>query len=406
MTDALADRGRFQRHLRNFRYLVDGTPTGVAALIVLGLLVATVALVVTLPLVPKVARLVRALATAERRRTGRYLGFPIPNPPPSAGSSPRALLADPGLRRDVAWLALHALVGTLAGVVAISSPLGAVQNVIIAMIWPLVPNMTSTINTPVTSWSQAGVALLIAAGYAALFPLVIPPLAHWYLHVNASRLAPPKTSLVQRLADVMATRAAVVDANDRELQRIERDLHDGTQNRLVAVVMHLGMAERALRRDPASALPLMLTAQNAAVDALAELRGVVRGIYPPVLADRGLADAVAGLANHSTLPCRLDIGPLPRLPGPVAAAAYFALAEALTNTAKHSGARQVTVRLSVEGDWLVLQVDDDGHGGADEELGSGLVGIRRRVLALDGTMDLDSPPGGPTVLRVCIPTGE
>lgn len=406
LTDVFVERRRFQRHLRNFRFLVDGTGTGIVAFLVLVGLIATVALVVTLPLLPRVARAASGLAAIERHRVGRYLGFPIPGPPGGDDGSVWALLADPGMRRDLGWLALHAMVGTLAGVLALSSPLGVVQNFVIALIWPLVPDLKSTLNTPVTSWTQAAYTLLIAAGYAAIGPLLVPPLAHWYLRASASRLAPPEVSLVRRLADVVATRAAALDAHDAELQRIERDLHDGTQNRLVAVVMHLGMAERALRRDPTQALPAMITAQNAAIDALAELRGVVRSIYPPVLADRGLDGAVAALASHSSVPCVLDIEPLPRLPAPVAAAAYFTVAEALTNAAKHSGATEVTARLGVQDRWLVLEIRDDGHGGANEDRGTGLVGIRRRVCALDGAMEVYSPPGGPTVLRVDIPTGK
>ncbi|MDQ3789189.1 MAG: histidine kinase, partial [Actinomycetota bacterium] len=188
-------------------------------------------------------------------------------------------------------------------------------------------------------------------------------------------------------------------------RRIERDLHDGTQNKLVAVAMHLGIAERALRRDPAAALPMVLKAQDAVSDALSGLRGVVRSIYPPVLSERGLDGAVAGLIASCGVPCSLTVTDLRRAPAAVESAAYFVVAEALTNVAKHSGATRCEVRLSAR-DHLTLEVWDDGHGGADEEHGTGLSGIRRRVTAFDGTMTLDSPVGGPTTLRVTLPMGS
>ncbi len=174
--------------------------------------------------------------------------------------------------------------------------------------------------------------------------------------------------------------------------------------------MHLGIAERALRRDPQSALPLLLKAQNQAADALGELRDVVRSIYPPVLAERGLDGALAALAARCPVPCTLRAGGLRRLPAALEAAAYFVVAEALTNTAKHSGAEQVEVTVTLrpppepgDEEAVVIEVRDDGHGGADESGGSGLAGIRRRVAAFDGSTEVTSPAGGPTVVRAVIP---
>ena len=400
--DTPASTGRLQRRLRGFRFLVDGLATGVAAGFVLAALVLCVVLVLPLPLLPRAARAARALTALERARVARHLEVRIP-PPPAVPATAGAVLGDAAVRRDVAFLLLHAVVGTLAGVVAVSSPLGAVQNVVMALAWPFVPVATTTLNTPVHSWSQAGTALLLAAAYAALGPLVVPPLAQRYSRAGAALLAPPRTSLVQRLAEVTATRAAALDAHATELRRIERDLHDGVQNRVVAVVVHLGAAERALRRDPAAALPLVLTAHSAADQALADLRAVVRSIYPPVLAERGLAEAVSGLAAHSCVPCTVRTGALPPIPAAVQAAAYAVVAEGLTNTARHSGAHRVDVRLEVSDGQLLVEVADDGGGGAREAAGSGLSGIRRRVQALDGTVQVHSPAGGPTVLRVAVP---
>ncbi|MFJ2216647.1 sensor histidine kinase [Streptomyces sp. NPDC101062] len=393
---------------RQVKFLAIGVGSGIASWFALIALVLSVAPVVTLPLLPRTARAVRRLAAFERRRTAAFLGTPIPSParePADDHADFAAVLTSPGTRRDTGWLTLQATLGTLTGLVGVGAPAGVVQNVVIAALWPVIPGAVTTLDTPVTSWGGAGLALATAAGYGALGVLLVPPLARWYARISAARLAPPKTSLVERLAEVTATRAAALEAHGTELRRIERNLHDGTQNRLVAVVMHLGMVERALHRDPASALPMVLTAQNAATEALGELREVVRSIYPPVLTDRGLSGAVAALVAHCAIDCTLDAGELPRAPAAVEAAAYFVVAEALTNAVKHSGAMRIAVSLHAEGDLLTVEVTDDGRGGADDALGTGLVGIERRVAAFDGTTRLTSPRGGPTVLRAVIPLG-
>ncbi|SDM41551.1 sensor histidine kinase [Allokutzneria albata] len=390
--------------LREWKYLAGTMFVGLAAMVSMVLLLACVVLVVTLPLLPKVAGLARGLAAFERRRTGEFLGTAIPAPP-RPGGDPFVELLSVSTRRDVVWLVMQAFLGSLAGAVAVGSPAGVVQNIVFASVWPYFPGITSSIDMPIRSWGDAGLTLATAAAYGLMGLLFVPPLARWYARVSAARLAPPSQTLVERLAEVTATRAAALEAHGTELRRIERGLHDGTQNRLVAVVMHLGMAERALRRNPEAALPLLLTAQNAATDALTELREVVRSIYPPVLADRGLEGAVTSLAAHCAIPCTLGIGELPRVPAAVEAAAYFVIAEALTNAVKHSGAKEITVGLWAQDRTLVVEVTDDGMGGADEGQGSGLLGIRRRVDAFDGITEISSPSGGPTVVRVAIPTG-
>lgn len=391
--------------LPGLRFLAVGAVLGLVSWAVLIGLLLCVSLVVTLPLLPQVARVARELAARERRRVGRFLGTPVPAPPEPDRWDLATVLGNPATRRDVAWSLLQATGGLLLGGFAVGAPVAAVQNAVIAVAWPLVPGVTTTLDVPVASWRDAVVALATAVGYGAVGWFLVSPLAGWFARREAALLAPPEPSLVERLAEVTATRAEALEAHGHELRRIERSLHDGTQNRLVAVVMHLGMAERALRREPGAALPMLLTAQNAASDALAELRDVVRGIYPPVLADRGLTGAVASLVAHCAIPCSYDEGPVPRLPAAVEAAAYFVVAEALTNAVKHSGATRITVRLGVDAGVLRVEVADDGRGGADDALGTGLLGIRQRVAAFDGVTEVDSPVGGPTALRVAIPTG-
>jgi signal transduction histidine kinase len=216
----------------------------------------------------------------------------------------------------------------------------------------------------------------------------------------------PGRDLSLRVAELTATRAAALDAHATELRRIERSLHDGTQNRLVAVTVLLGAARRALTRDPELAGEILDRAQQAAEQALAELRTVARGILPPVLADRGLAGALTGLAGSCGVPCRLDVDLPGRQAASVEATAYFVVAEALTNVTKHSGATRASVTVRRAGDRLLLRIEDDGHGGADAGHGSGLDGIRRRVEAYDGRMVLTSPAGGPTSIEVELPCGS
>ncbi|HWO62525.1 MAG TPA: sensor domain-containing protein [Umezawaea sp.] len=387
-----------------WKFLALTMLVGFQAVVALLAMIVCVAMVVTLPLLPRVVRFARRLAAGERDRVGRYLATAIPPPPAGTSGSVAEVATNPHDRRDAQWLAFQGTLGLLAGSVAIGSPAGVVQNLFVAAFWPFIPGAATTLDTSVQSWGGAAVAVVIGALYG-LPSLALVPLARWWARASAARLAPSKQSLTERLAEVTATRAAALEAHGTELRRIERNLHDGTQNRLVAVVMHLGMVERALTRDPAAALPMVVTAQKAATDALAELREVVRAIYPPVLVDRGLTGAVASLVGHCAIPCTLDEHPIPRLPAAVEAAAYFVVAEGLTNAVKHSGADRIAVSLRTEGDALVVEITDNGRGGADQAHGSGLAGIRGRVAAFDGTTMIDSPPGGPTVLRVDIPAG-
>jgi signal transduction histidine kinase len=198
------------------------------------------------------------------------------------------------------------------------------------------------------------------------------------------------------------TRAGAMNAHGAELRRIERDLHDGTQARLVAIAMRLGAVRESLDGDPETVARLLREAHEGTEEAMAELREVIRTIYPPILADRGLAGALAALGTRSA---RLDIGDLGTVPAAVEAVAYFTIAEALTNAAKHSQATRTTACVARVGDRLSIEVTDDGTGGADETLGTGIAGIRHRVLALDGTVRIHSPAGGPTTVTVSLLCG-
>jgi signal transduction histidine kinase len=220
--------------------------------------------------------------------------------------------------------------------------------------------------------------------------LAIPAAIHWVIVV------------VRRIEHLDAARSDAVAVADTDLRRIERDLHDGAQARLVALGMNLGLAEQRFETDPEGARALVSEARQGVGDALAELRDLVRGIRPPVLADRGLEAAITALADRSPLPVGVTADIDRRPTDPVETAAYFVVAEALTNAAKHADATRVDVRLERRGNLLRVEVVDDGSGSADAS-GSGLVGLRRRVEALQGNLVVTSPPGGPTIVRAELP---
>jgi signal transduction histidine kinase len=205
---------------------------------------------------------------------------------------------------------------------------------------------------------------------------------------------------VQQLA---SSRAETVDAQASELRRIERDLHDGAQARLASLGMSLGLAEQMMVKDPEAARLLLLEARESTSTALVELRDLVRGIHPPVLADRGLEGAVQALALVNPVPTTVTVDLPGRLPAPVETAGYFAIAEALANAIKHSGARHILITVGFAGGQLLIQVSDDGRGGAQIRAQGGLRGVERRLKAFDGTLTLNSPAGGPTDVRMSLP---
>jgi len=206
----------------------------------------------------------------------------------------------------------------------------------------------------------------------------------------------------ERIEVLETTRAGAVDLQETELRRIERDLHDGAQARLVALGMNLGMAEQKLAADPDGARDLVAEARAGVEEALRDLRDLARGIHPPVLTDRGLEAAIGALAHRSAVPVFVDADVAERPPAAVETAAYFVAAEALTNAAKHAGATRIDVRILREPKTLRVQVSDDGRGGADAG-GNGLTGLRHRVEALDGTLTVVSPSGGGTTLFAELP---
>jgi signal transduction histidine kinase len=268
----------------------------------------------------------------------------------------------------------------------------AVHEFKIAAGWRALP---AGVNSPTV---LAGVEASAFLAFAAwLVPRTIGAhLRPWLAHGPDPELA----GRLQRLAE---TRGHAVDAAASELRRIERDLHDGAQARLVALGMNLRAVERLLPASPQAALGLVAEARETSLRALNELRDLVRGICPPVLADRGLGHAVQALALDTPLPTELDIDLPGRLTAPVESACYFAVAEALANAVKHSGARRVHICIQHRSGTLRLEVADDGAGGADPARGTGLRGVERRLGTFDGILAVSSPPGGPTMIVMEVP---
>jgi signal transduction histidine kinase len=209
-------------------------------------------------------------------------------------------------------------------------------------------------------------------------------------------------SLRVRVDDLRDARQRIIAAADAERRRIERDLHDGAQQRLIAVAVTLGLAQTRLETDPAGAATLIAQAREEAQLAVKELRELARGIHPAVLSDHGLHAALEALAARAPVPVEVRGVPVAPLGQAIEAAAYFVTAEALTNVAKHACAEQAFIELTVEPDWLRVQIRDDGVGGANPA-GSGLHGLCDRVEALDGRLEVDSPPGGGTAVTVVLP---
>ncbi|WP_168211553.1 sensor histidine kinase [Actinosynnema sp. ALI-1.44] len=243
------------------------------------------------------------------------------------------------------------------------------------------------------------VAVVLMLGAVWLAPFVVRLNGRWVKYM----LSPGKeTALALRVHELAQTRTEASDAAEAELRRIERDLHDGAQARLVAMGFELGALEQLIDQDPVKAKKVLTAVKDNSAKALAELRDLVRGIHPPVLADRGLGDAVRALALDTPLPVKVRVALPRRLDPPVESAAYFAISEALLNVARHADATAARVDVHLGENALELVVRDDGRGGADASRGTGLRGVARRLSAFDGAMTVHSPVGGPTTVRMTL----
>jgi signal transduction histidine kinase len=376
---------------------------------VIGLLLITVGL-----------RVSRRLGSLHRRMLGRFLGHRVEAPPkfqPATGVLGRL---DRRLRDRAAWrgiwysliklpvaaVQLYVVTLTIFGLVDITYPVD----------WLLFRNHPAGTSlsplvavVPLPFIGSISVSSWLATYFAALAGALCVVIAAWLArginaadHALARRLLGP-TTMAERVSELERTRTLAVEDSAAALRRVERDLHDGAQMRLAALAMNLGMAREKLDEDDATVRELIDAAHRNAVDALADLRDLARGIHPPVL-DNGLGSALDSLAASSAIPASVTASIDPRPAPAIETIAYFCAAELIANATKHSYANQITVNISTERAGLLrLDISDDGVGGADVTRGSGLSGLVQRVSTVDGRIDVSSPPGGPTVVTVVLP---
>jgi signal transduction histidine kinase len=343
----------------------------------------------------------------ERLRVLAFVGVPVPAPAsPRQSALWRRLLLDHRSWRAALHLTLISFWGVTVGsvtvaLITISLALAALPLYSAALPYGhLALPVDGSLPAVWWVWLIGVAGLLVLPLVARGLVGVDLALARWLLGPGSSEQV---SHLTQRVETLTQTREAAVDSVELERRRIERDLHDGPQQRLVAIAMDLGMAKAKLADDPQSARELLDKAHAASKEAIIEMRQVARGIHPPVLTDRGLDAALSALAARSPAPVTVRIQ-LTRRPAPtIEAIAYFSVSEALTNVVKHSGARSARVEVSETDDALHVVVSDDGRGGADPSRGTGLSGLRQRLSAVDGTLSVDSPPGGGTRLIMSLP---
>jgi signal transduction histidine kinase len=347
----------------------------------------------------------RRLASLTRRLAGEWCGVSIAEPyqpwPGAQGQTftgkLRWLLSDPATWRDLLWVLVNALVGWIVAAAAATLAIVGVVAFLVPVISRAVPPPAFPGNTNSTL-AVLGVAMLTTGVLAA------PWLLRGYGLLASTLLAPPgKAELTQRVRYLAQTRTEALDTGAAEIRRIERDLHDGAQARLVAMGMTLDAAGQIIDTDPQAARALLNEARDSSVKALTELRALVRGIHPPVLADRGLADAVKALSLDTPPRIHLASDLHGRPPAPIESAAYFAVSELLANVTKHAEAGETWIDIRYTDQMLRIGVTDNGHGGADPARGTGLRGIERRLAAFDGILAVSSPPGGPTAVTMEIP---
>jgi signal transduction histidine kinase len=359
-----------------------------------------------------------ALTRFHRARAAALLGTVIDAPRSAAMQGWRGQLARLGqaaLWRQLAYNVAIAPTLLTASAVAVASAWGAGFVLVTAPVW----NVMLGLGGPRTGGiaSPAGLVGSVVGGLALL--LLAPHLARGLARLDLAIARPMLgetrgEQLSPRVTALEQSRAGVLDAADAERRRIERDLHDGAQQRLTSLALNLGMARAALSDDaPPETRRAVEEAHDEAKQALAELRGFVRGLHPAVLDERGLDAALSGVVARSPVPTSLHVVLAARPSRTVEAIAYFVVSEALTNVAKHSGASRAAVRVTSDGNRLVVEVTDDGHGGAATGTGigtgagigtgTGLAGLASRVAAVDGAFVVTSPPGGPTVLRAELP---
>jgi signal transduction histidine kinase len=399
--------------------IVSSIPFSIAtftAAITLGTL--TVSLLIVLPLAVPIAWLffvsAHLLATMERSRLLALADLDLADPVPPLTSTGRwrwvARIwerAKSGPRwKEIVYLVLLLPVGTVLGVVVIVIWTSSLAMIFLPAYIGQLPGGTAKFWLfDLSPGPGAGLIALIAlASFLLAAPWVSIGACQLMRLMGAKLLGPGREGeLGEEVTRLESSRVAAVDSAEAERRRIERDLHDGAQQRLVALAVQLGTAQERLETDPEAGKAMVAEAHKEAKAALAEIRDLVRGIHPVILEDRGLDAALSSVVARSPIPVDLDVDVAVRPSDAVESAAYFIVSEALVNVAQHSNATRAKVAIVRSGDKLVVEVSDDGVGGADPTRGTGLAGLRQRVVGLDGRMHVISPTGGPTSIIVELP---
>ena len=368
-------------------------------------------------LVPGALEGARAQARRQRRLARRWSGVRVdehylPSAHRGAGIAAswrrvHQMLGDPMTWRDLRWLVVNPLVGPFMAFPPALAIIHGLWGLCLPLLWQDVVRSWEHswfAFVPLVSQTTAVLAAVVGAVEIALGVLLARTLIRLHgrwVQVMLGRAS--RAALTSRMEHLAHSRSDTVVAQAAELRRIERDLHDGAQARLVAMGMTLSAAEDLLERNPAAARALLAEARNSSAKALRELRDLVRGVHPPVLADRGLVDAVRALALETPIPVEVTSS-LPARPLPqIESAAYFAICELLNNAAKYADAKQVTIDLRHSEGMLQATVHDDGVGGVDPHKGTGIRGVERRLLPFDGFVSITSPVGGPTEVTIHVP---
>lgn len=356
-----------------------------------------------LPVFAALGWLSRVLASFERRRMRLFVGAEIPAAP-SRIQDWRQIFTDVPTWRAIAYPLLQMPLAIATFTVTVSA--WATSLALVSMPFWLHEIPSRRADAGILTVTDLRTAWLLAAAGLVIGVLAVP--ITWGLTSLEAALArvllgSTTRELERQVGELRESRSAVIDSVESERRRIERDLHDGAQQRLVAVAMNLGRAKARYDDDPATAKQLLDEAHRDSKQALTELRDLARGIHPAVLTDRGLDAALSGLASRSPVPVSVQVDVEPRCSATIEAIAYFVVSEALANVAKHAQAHSASVHVERTNGELLIRIRDDGVGGADPARGSGLTGLRDRVAGVDGSIDLVSPPGGPTELTARLP---
>lgn len=405
---------------RDLAYLLPGLPIAIASFVVLitgfflGIGLVVLALLGLVILVGTLFA-ARGFAAAERGRVGAMEGRTVGpvyhrTAERSGLARLRSYLRDPQTWREWGHGLLILPVRVFTWSVAITWTAGSLMVTYVLWAWSLPRDDDDRgLADLIFGWDSFAADVLFDTALALVFlatlPYVLRALANVESTLAWGLLTNENDALRARAAELTRSRQAVVRAEADTLRRVERDIHDGPQQRLVRLTMDLKTAQRRIADDPDAATPLIEGALAQTQEALDELRALSRGIAPPILADRGLQAALAAAAARCPVPVELDVelGSVDRLPASVENAAYFVVAEALTNVAKHSAAHEARVSVAVVADRLYVQVADDGRGGAHMGKGHGLAGLADRLAGVDGTLNVTSPTGGGTVVDAELP---